>query len=359
MEEYPSGLRGQFAKLLAALPAWVRIPPPPNFLNIKVATHMINNISIIIPNYNGLDLLKKNIPSIINNIDKGIEAEIILVDNGSKDTSVPYIRSAFPNIIIIPLEKNKWVIGALNMGAKTAKHDHILFLNNDIEVTGGYLLPLLEHFKDPDVFGVSPRVIRPSNLNATESIITGLFKGGVIGADYVSSQYLNISDPVEVFSVCGAAFVVDKKKFFELGGLDEMLSPFYFEETDLSYRALKRGWKIIHEPKSIVYHQHNQTIGKQFKTSFALWTYRKNQYLTVWKNISDPFLIIKHVIQMVMIKLLVPNITEWKALFSAFKQLPDVLKRRQQLKATNRLTDKAIFEMAKEQKRRIDQYVGK
>ncbi|OGC03829.1 hypothetical protein A2276_08255 [candidate division WOR-1 bacterium RIFOXYA12_FULL_43_27] len=314
----------------------------------------MKQVSIIILNFNGLELLKNNLPILVNCLKPNISLEIIIVDNNSSDSSVKFIKEDFPQIRVLELKENHSFGEALNLAAKEAKNDLLLFLNNDVEVSADFIKPLIEHFKDNRVFGVTPKVLRPTQGMINESVITGAFKGGVISAEFSISQTRKIPDyAFETFSVCGAAMMIDKKKFTEIGGFDKMLRPFYYEETDLSYRALKHGWKIFYEPASVVYHQHNQSIGKYLKKSTALWSYRKNQYLTVWKNITDPWLMARHIIEMVIPKLLTPNLIEWKALFSALIQIPEIITRRKEQKRHCVLSDKEIFRLASDQINKI------
>ena len=65
----------------------------------------------------------------------------------------------------------------------------------------------------------------------------------------------------------GGSCAFDRRKFLELGGFDEILKPFYLEDTDLGYMAWKRGWKVLYQPASVVYHEHRGTIGKTFQRS--------------------------------------------------------------------------------------------
>lgn len=311
---------------------------------------MNRSVSLLILNYNGREQLKRNLPSIIDNLDPAIPTEIIVVDNHSTDDSLAFLKASFPQVKIAALDKNYEFSRGFNEGVKVARSDLLFLLNNDIQASRGFITPLVRHFDDPNVFGVSPRVIRPAQGMINESVITGSFSGGVITAEFSLAQNVAVPEQaLEVFSVCGAAMMLDREKFLELGGLDEMLRPFYYEETDLSYRALKSGWKIYYEPASTVFHQHNQTIGKHLAKSKALWSYRKNQYLTVWKNITDPWLLGKHIVQMIIPKLVVPNRLEWQALFGALKQLPQALKQRR----VYPLSDRAVFRLAAAQVRAI------
>jgi O-antigen biosynthesis protein len=72
-----------------------------------------------------------------------------------------------------------------------------------------------------------------------------------------------------------------------LGGFDELLAPFYLEDTDLGYMAWKRGWKVLYQPASIVFHEHRGTIGKKFTSEYIQSVLKKNFLLFLWKNIHE------------------------------------------------------------------------
>ena len=81
--------------------------------------------------------------------------------------------------------------------------------------------------------------------------------------------------------------MVDRNRYLELGGFDPLYHPLYYEEIDLSYRALKRGWEVRYEPESIAYHKVQSTITRQKKRRQIGWISARNNYLFVWKNILD------------------------------------------------------------------------
>jgi ADP-heptose:LPS heptosyltransferase/GT2 family glycosyltransferase len=352
LPEAPKVLAKIESVLPSALSRFVKCTQEKAAEKIAYRSKLNKSLSIIVLNHNGERQLKENLPSIIENLDPAIPTELLLVDNGSKDESLVWLKNNYPQFRIINLGSNLHFCRALNEGARQAGGELLYFLNNDIKLTKGSIAPLVGHFQKEEIFGASPRVIRPLQGNINESIIVGDFRGGIINAWFTRTSRLALPNrPLTVFSLCGAAMMIEKEKFFELGGFDEMLSPFYYEETDLSYRAQKRGWQLLYEPNSLVYHQHDQTIGKQFKKGLARWSYRKNQYLCTWKNIHDPLLLAKHILLMVLPKVLIPNLLEWRALAGALKQLPEIIKKRKQ---PYQFTDRQIFRLADEQKRRID-----
>ena len=85
----------------------------------------------------------------------------------------------------------------------------------------------------------------------------------------------------------GGSCAFDRRKFLELGGFDELLAPFYLEDTDLGFLAWKRGWKVLYQPASVVYHEHRGTIGKRFRNDYIQSVLQKNFLLFCWKNIHE------------------------------------------------------------------------
>ena len=85
----------------------------------------------------------------------------------------------------------------------------------------------------------------------------------------------------------GGSCAFDRRKFWELGGFDELLAPFYLEDTDLGYLAWKRGWKNLYQPASVVYHEHRGTIGRRFSEAHIQGVLKKNFLLFTWKNIHE------------------------------------------------------------------------
>ena len=97
----------------------------------------------------------------------------------------------------------------------------------------------------------------------------------------------SITEPFPCFYGGGGSCAFDRRKFLELGGFDELLRPFYLEDTDLGFMAWKRGWKVLYQPRSVVYHEHRGTIGKKFSQRYIQAILKKNFALFTWKNIHE------------------------------------------------------------------------
>ncbi|MDP9052853.1 MAG: glycosyltransferase [Acidobacteriota bacterium] len=266
--------------------AWLlagRRRPPANTLPQTRAA------SLVIPNWNGKDLLERFLPSWLAAIENHPGSEIVVVDNGSTDGSVEWLQSVLdrcPQLRVHVLPENLGFGGGSNAGFRVAQNDIVVLLNSDMRVDPGFLAPLLAGFSDESVFAVSCQIFLGNPAKRREE--TGLTQGWwQDGALRVSHR----EDAVETLFPCfyggGGSCAFDRRKFFELGGFDHLFAPFYLEDTDLGFQAWKRGWKVLYQPASIVYHEHRGTIGKHFGSDYIQTVLRKNFLLFAWKNIHS------------------------------------------------------------------------
>jgi GT2 family glycosyltransferase/glycosyltransferase involved in cell wall biosynthesis len=244
-------------------------------------------VSVVIPNWNGRDLLEQYLPSVIAALAGNPENEIIVVDDGSTDGSVEFVRRTFPGIKLLALDRNLGFGGGSNAGFRAAKNDIVVLLNNDMQVSPDFLQPLLEGFRDELVFAVSCQIFfrDPAKLREETGLTQGWWQDGGLKVRHRADP--GIQDLFPCFYGGGGSCAFDRRKFLELGGFDELLAPFYLEDTDIGYMAWKRGWKVLYQPRSIVYHEHRGTIGKRFSETQIQAVLKKNQMLFCWKNIHD------------------------------------------------------------------------
>ncbi len=244
--------------------------------------------SVVIPNWNGRDLLEKYLPSVVAAMEGNPANEIIVVDNGSADGSAQFLRENFPQVKVVALEQNLGFGGGSNAGFRAAKNDIVVLLNSDMRVAGDFLQPLLDGFVDEHVFAVSCQIFfsDPNKKREETGLTHGRWaRGGLRVRHHDDGQVTSL---YPCFYGGGGSCAFDRRKFLELGGFDELLRPFYLEDTDLGYMAWKRGWKVLYQPHSHVWHEHRGTIGKTFNRSYIDGVIRKNFLLFCWKNIHEP-----------------------------------------------------------------------
>lgn|SRR3989344_2936701 len=259
-------------------------------------------ISIIIPNYNGEELLKENFPKVITSISHGsfqVE-EVIIVDDYSNDNSKEVIKTFIDQykdrirIFFIENEKNLGFSSSVNKGVDNATGDFVVLLNTDVVPENEFLSKALRHFGQKDVFAVGC---------LDKSVESGkvVFRGRGIGKwerGFLVHSRGEINKTNTLW-VSGGSGIFRRSIWEKLGGFSEVYNPFYWEDIDLSYKALKSGYRIIFEPQSVVVHKHEKgAIKIKYSTFWVRVISYRNQILFVWLNITDLNLIISHVVWM-------------------------------------------------------------
>ncbi len=253
--------------------------------------------SIVIPNWNGRDLLANYLPGVIAEAIRYAGSEVIVVDNASTDGSVTFLRDNFPTVKVLPLDRNLGFGEGSNAGFRAASNDIVVLLNNDMRVTPGFLGPLLEPFSDELVFSVSCQIFLSDPTKRREE--TGLTE--ITWKNRRLHPSHRIDDQIDCLYPCGypggGSTAFDREKFLSLGGFQELFHPFYYEDTDLGFVAWKRGWKVLYQPSSVVYHEHRGTIGKAFSGRYVQDVLSRNSILYCWKNLHDWRLLGAHLLQ--------------------------------------------------------------
>ncbi len=343
--------------LLVAVSLWLsELLYLPFALLLKKATPArkpeIQKATIIILNWEGKHLLEEFLPSVLEAVrHDGGDHEIMVVDNGSRDGSVEFLRTHHPSVRIVALPRNMRFTGGNNAGVRAARNEVVIFLNNDMQVEPDFIQPLLEGFQDSTVFAVSSQVFFQDKARRREE--TGKTRvrwcWGFI--DPYHDQILETDKAhkyLPVFWGGGGSCAFDRNKFLAIGGLDSLYDPFYLEDTDLSYQAWKRGWKTLLAVDSVVVHRHRGTNRLKFGDNYVDNTIRKNQYLFVWKNITDFRWILAHgfLLPLVQARFILQTRLgfEFKAYFRALVQLPEALYKRNRFRSQYALPDSNIFE---------------
>lgn len=252
-----------------------------------------SDITIVIPTFNGLSLLKKHLPQVIKY--SGKEIKIIIVDNGSSDGTEAYLISKYSGKVrCLRNEKNLFFPIAVNQGVGAAKTDLVVLINNDVHPQAGYLETAIRHFTDKSVFAVT--------FDETSSSWPQVTWQGKL-------QYLRGEDKSQPHLsawASGGSAIFRKSIWDELGGLDEIYSPGYWEDIDIGWRAWKAGYQIIWEPKAKVIHQHESSFGL-INRDYLNLIKQRNELIFNWKNITDPGMRREHFFYLVYQTLLHPG----------------------------------------------------
>lgn len=288
--------------------------------------------SIIIPNFNGEALLAKNLPFVIKaaeNKENNI-LEVIIVDDGSWDGSIKFLREKFPQVKVIKHRINRGFSAAANTGVRGSSGDLVVLFNSDVLPSEDFLVNTLPHFKNPKVFAVS---LHEKGYGWAR----GEFKEGYI--QVLPGKESSLFH--ESFYVNGGSGVFRRSIWMELGGMDEeLLSPFYWEDIDLCYRAAKRGYIVGWEPASSVIHNHGSTMGRLSKKLVSRIKER-NQLLCLWKNLTSRNLVRKHVLGLFARIARHPGYL--RIVLMALGRLKIVLRKKKKEIKESKVSDEAIF----------------
>ncbi len=244
------------------------------------------DIECIVPNYNGGSLIKQNIPGVVS---CSKIKRVTVIDDASTDDSLSLIRREAPDVRLVARDQNGGFSAAVNDGIRAAESDLILLLNNDVEVTAGFLDEILPVFADDTVFAVCPRIILPKLGGIDEGAKTAFWHHGMLYTD----QNQGVEKVHPILYTTGCAAVYRRSMLQELGGFDDAYSPFYWEDADLGYRAWKRGWKSLYHPGGLVYHQHSASISK-LDTGRTDRIKARNSLFFIWRNIEDRSMLSDH-----------------------------------------------------------------
>ncbi len=223
------------------------------------------SISVVIPNYNGKHLLERNLPSVYDALNNAkTDFEIIITDDCSTDSSIEFIQENYPLIRLIISSQNQGFSVSCNKGIALAEKDLVLLLNTDIELNKDFFKSQFKYFELPDTFGVMSKIIGAQNGEAQDTARFLKYSGFKIKANnFYRLEDENFLTPTAYLS--GANAIIDTKKLQEIGGFDEIFSPFYCEDFELGLRAWRLGWKCYYDPKSYCIHDHSSTT-KNYRT---------------------------------------------------------------------------------------------
>jgi len=299
-------------------------------------------VSVIIPSFNGQELLEKHLPVVLRALNGWQKQgwEVIVVDDASTDGTAGFLRKKFSQVKIVTHRENLRFAESCNSGVKQAKGAIVLLLNNDVSPRKDFLLPLLEKFKEKDVFAVGCLEKEPGREKAFGRGKM-FFKRGLVLHCRAEKQEEPTTDWVS-----GGSGAFDRKKWWAFGGMDRLFRPAYEEDRDLSYRALKHGFKVLFCPESVVFHHHETTNREALgKRQMRLSSY-KNQFLFVWKNITDFDYFIRHLFWLPY-HLIVGGIKTKGEIVTGFgwalNQLPEALQSRRKVKSFFKKKDKSLI----------------
>ena len=312
-------------------------------------------IAIVVLNWNGKSWLEKFLPILLEySQDK---AKVFVADNASDDDSVDFVKEKYPNAEIIINTNNGGYAKGYNDALKNINAEYFVLINSDIEVTKDWLSPLVNLMdNNKNVVACHPKVLSYNNkqmfeyAGASGGFIDNLgypfCRGRVF--DKIEKDIGQYNDSIEIFWATGACFIVRSVSFWEVGGFDEDFFA-HQEEIDLCWRFKNKGYIIMVEPKSVVYHVGGGTLS----VTSPLKTYLnfRNNLSMLFKNLPLFYLFI-----VIPLRLFLDGIAAFfllrqekgvrhflaviKAHFSFYFKIPKLIGKRQKIQQKYHLTGK-------------------
>jgi GT2 family glycosyltransferase len=284
--------------------------------------------SIVIPNWNGRDKLIKNLPKVLK-VEK--VHEVIVVDDYSTDDSVRVMEERFPEVKLIKRSKNGGFSSAVNTGVAAATGDLVFSLNTDAVPSKDCVEKALKCFDDPQVFSVS--------CNVGGNWSWAKFENGYIWHYMASGDQ---PDQHQTLWSSGGSGIFRREVWNKLGGFDESFNPFYEEDTDLGYRATKRGYiNLWRKDCHVEHYKEPGVISENFSKKTINETAQRNQLMLIWKNLTSDTLLRSHI--WVLLKMLIAHPKYSRIFLRALIKLPKVLDARAAEKKHLKISDEQIF----------------
>lgn len=253
------------------------------------------NASIVVLNWNGRHFLAELMPSLRVAVDRCPgDHEVIVVDNGSDDDSVAWLRREHPWARVVALTENLHFIRGNAHGARAATRDLLVYLNNDMRVAPDFLVELLRPFAEDTsgtLFATTARIEMQEPRKETG--LARLFvKHGELRFVHVPGTAAD--DGAPVLWAGGGSSAFDRAKHDAIGGFERLYVPCYVEDVSLSWQAWRRGWQCRYAHGSVVHHAHRGSSSRVFDRAALERLNWRNRELLFVRSVTDPRLFLTH-----------------------------------------------------------------
>ena len=247
--------------------------------------------AVVILNWNNRSYLERFLPVLLENTPRE-SADLIVVDNASTDDSIDWLTKNYPDIRLIRIAKNLGYAGGYNIALKGLPHDYFVCINSDVEVTPGWIQPLIRRMEeDPSIGACMPKIRALDDRKMFEYAGAA---GGFLdcwGYSFCRGRLFNVNErdegqydtPSFVFWASGACLLVRAKAFRQAGGFDARFFA-HMEEIDLCWRMQNADWSIFCETDSVVYHMGAGSLASE--NPLKTYLNFRNNLLMLYKNLK-------------------------------------------------------------------------
>jgi GT2 family glycosyltransferase len=295
--------------------------------------------------------------------------EILVIDDASADDSVEYLQqqgfqesargAERPALELIRNERNCGFGQTCNRGFAAARHGLVFLLNNDVQVAQDAIAPLARHFNNPDIFAAHCRVFEFESGRECGQGQLGHFSRGFLRVHDSYSLRGGASEGDEkLYSLfaSGGSAMFDRQKFLALGGFDPLFTPMYWEDVEISYRAWKRGYVVLYEPRSVVHHRVSSTM-RTVDRGMVRRTQQCNRLILHWIHLHDRGYLTSHITWLILLAITAPLRLQFgflRACGAALLRLKEIRRRRAEEKRLAKRSDREVLEIFRELLRRPD-----
>ena len=294
-------------------------------------------VSIAIPTYNGLKHLENCLNSIIKNTDYP-QYEIIVVDNASSDGTYDFLKENFPSVRVVVNKKNVGNAEGINICVQSANGNFVMILDNDTEVTKGWLSEIVRLAKSDPSIGVCGSVPFWYDFRRYAPIYDGCF---------------------QVSTVSGAAMLL-KKDIIKKVGLCDPSYFAYFEDTELCWRHILFGYKVVYDSNSLILHKGGQT-SKKMNINFITFHSTKNRIATEIKIFGFICLTKMLFFEAVRLPLAffqtlfskrVMTLAYFTSVFWVLSHMRDIIRKRAEIQKWRKVSDNVILRLRQSERER-------
>jgi len=296
-------------------------------------------VSVIVVNWNGKEHLEDCFTSL--NTQTYVPLELVLVDNGSVDGSVEYVKECFPMVSVLLNPENKGFGSAVNRGVEYTHGEYVLFLNNDLYLDKRCIQEMVEMIEEEDVGAVVPKILYFNERNRINSFGNVINYLGLACPKYIDEEDRPRMEAEE--TACGGIFLITRTLFKKVGGFDQDFF-MYHEDHDLSWRIRLTGKKLMVSPKAVIYHKYH--FGKSPKKFYYS---EKNRLQLILKNYQGKtlLLILPALAMAEMAEFCFSITTGWflfkvRSYFELAGGLPSLLRKRKVVQMLRQVNDSEI-----------------
>lgn len=266
---------------------------------------MSHRLGVVVPNYNGQDLLPQYLPTVLHSLERAGGGETVVVDDASTDGSVSLLRERFPAVRVVIRPCNSGFGEAVNQGVRDLDAPLVAVCMTDMELHPDALAAACRMFEQDDVFAVAFRLMESEDAGSG-GVTSLVFSRGMFHTVFPDAERPGEWGdlPVNVAFATGGAMVVRRDLFLDLGGFDPAFAPFNWEDVDLCWRAWRRGWRSVHCPDARAWHRHpHLTVERSTSEDTVRRILWRNRILFLRRNIRVRDILLQHRFWLALIKM--------------------------------------------------------